>query len=131
MIGLSAFYFLFVIGFAFGFNSWWPVIAFTVLMLNRMLGVITGQAEEGKEMEFVKSMWAVNVACYILSVFFVVVIPLPELGVSKHDLGDLSRMSGEFIDWPHKMIAWGFFYFTLVSVFELWLFRPKPARGVS
>ncbi|MFA6470079.1 MAG: hypothetical protein WCW35_14385 [Bacteroidota bacterium] len=61
LFGLGLFYSLFVIGFAVGFQSWWPIITFWGLMLNRMLSVLTGQAEQGMEQEFVKNMWGVNI----------------------------------------------------------------------
>ena len=85
MIGLGLFYSLFVVGFAVGFNSWWPIIAFWGLLFNRMMSVLTGQAEEGKENEFVKNMWGLNVFCYLVSVFVVILLPLPALRVSPND----------------------------------------------
>jgi hypothetical protein len=118
LVGLGLFYMVFVLGFAFGFRSWWPVIAFSGLMFNRMLSVITGQAEQGKENEFVKNMWGVNVAFYLITVFIAILVPFPELGVSASDLAHLN-MSGDFIEHPEKMMVWGFLYFTAVGYFEL------------
>ena len=118
LLGFGAFYFVFIGAFALGFHSWWPVIAFGGLLLNRMLSVITGQAETGKEQELVKQMWGVNVVCYLVSVFAAILIPFPELGVSPNDLSHLD-MSGDFVDQPHKMMAWGFMYFMLVGWYEL------------
>ncbi len=118
LAGLGFLYMLFVFGFAFGFRSWWPVIAFSGLMFNRMLGVLTGQAVQGTESEYVKQMWGVNVAFYLVSVFIAILVPFPELGVSAADLAHLN-MSGDFIDHPEKMMVWGFLYFTAVGYFEL------------
>ncbi len=118
MIGLGLFYSLFVAGFAVGFHSWWPLIAFWGLLFNRMMSVLTGQAETGKENDFVKNLWALNVFCYLVSIFVVIFLPLPALGVSPGDLSHL-EMSGDFVDQPEKMMAWGFLYFSMVGWFEL------------
>ena len=118
VLGLGLFYFLFVGGFAFSFKSWWPVIAFGGLMFNRMMSILTGQAEAGKEYEFVKNMWGMHIFCYLISVFAVIFIPLPALGVSQNDLSHLN-ISGDFVDHPEKMMAWGFLYFSLIGWFEL------------
>lgn len=119
LLGMGLFYTLFVAGFAVGFNSWWPVIAFWGLMFNRMLSVLTGQAGQGKGDDFVKSMWAATVVCYLVSVFAAILLPLPALGVSPEDLAHLD-ISGDFVDEPHRMLAWGFLYFTFVGLFELY-----------
>lgn len=131
IIGLGLFYTLFVAGFAVGFNSWWPVITFWGLMFNRMLSVLTGQAEEGKGNEFVKNMWGVNVFCYLISVFITILLPLPALGISSNDLSHLN-ISGDFVDQPEKMMAWGFLYFSMVGWFELktprWVQQPNTVQ---
>ena len=118
LLGLSLFYLVFILGFSLGFRSWWPVIAFGGLMFNRMMSVFTGQAEKGKENEFVKNMWGINVFCYLVSIFIAILLPLPELGVTSESLSHLD-MSGDFVDEPHRMMAWGFLYFTFVGYFEV------------
>ncbi|MFA6457016.1 MAG: hypothetical protein WCW40_09365 [Bacteroidota bacterium] len=124
LLGLGLLYSLFVAGFAFAFRSWWPVIAFWGLLFNRMMSVLTGQAEQGKEQELVKSMWGVNTGCYLVAVFAAILLPLPALGVSPDDLAHLD-ISGEFVDEPHRMMAWGFLYFSMVGWFE---FRLKKKQ---
>ena len=118
LFGLGLFYVVFVVGFSFGFRSWWPLIAFGGLMFNRMLSVLTGQAGQGKEYEFFKNMWGVNVASYLVSLFAVLLFPLPAFGVSSNALSHLN-MGGDFIEQPHKMIVWGFLYFSLMGLYEL------------
>lgn len=128
LIGLGLFYSLFVVGFAVSFKSWWPVVAFWGLMFNRMMSVLTGQAEAGKENDFVKNMWGIHVACYLFTVFIVILLPVPAFGVSP---GDLSRIniSGDFVNEPHRMIAWGFLYFTILAWIELKML-PRLSRQV-
>ncbi len=127
LAGLGLFYFLFVAGFALGFASWWPVIAFGVLTLNRMLSALTGQFEQGKERESMMQQWGINVGCYLVALFAALFIPLPEFGVDSSALSHL-HMSGEFVEHPHKMMAWGTFYFLLVGWYEL---RTTPGAAVT
>lgn len=115
--GLGLFYFVFVAGFALGFRSWWPVIAFGGLLLNRMLSVLTGQFEQGKERESAMQQWGINVACYLVSLFAVILLPVPEWGVPSDALAHLD-MSGDFVEQPHTMIAWGTVYYFMVGWFE-------------
>lgn len=119
---LGGFYMLFAGSFAWGFQSWWPVIAFGGLLFNRMLSILTGQSPDGNEQFFAMKMWGVSVAFYLLTVFFAILIPLPALGISSDLLSHLD-ISGEFVDEPHLMIAWGFLYFTLTGLYEFSLFR--------
>ena len=118
MLALGGFYMLFAGGFALGFQSRWPVITFGGLLLNRMLSVLLGQSPEGEEKEFAMKMWGANVLFYLLSVFAAIILPLPALGVSSDQLSHLD-MSGEFVDEPHRMLAWGFLYFLAAGIFEL------------
>lgn len=119
MAGFSAFYLIFVLAFAFGFGDWWPVIAFTGLMLNRLLSVLVGNIPEGEERKRIQGMWAVNVVCYLAGVFATTVLPVPELGVTADHIST-AGLTGEgiWIDEPYRVLAFGFFYFTAVGIFE-------------
>lgn len=118
LLGFGVFYFLFVIGFSLGFRSWWPVITFTGLLINRMLSVLVGQVPTGKERQFVTGQWALNAVCYLVSVFVVILLPVPALGVSSENFAGYS-MTGDFIEQPEKMMAWGMVYFTAIGLFEM------------
>lgn len=63
VLGLGAFYSLFVAGFSLGFHTWWPMLAFWGLTLNRLLSVLLGQAPTGREKTLVMGGWAISVAC--------------------------------------------------------------------
>jgi hypothetical protein len=130
MIGFSAFYMIFVLTFSLGFGDWWPVIAFTGLMLNRLLSVIVGDIPEGEERERVRGMWAINVVCYLVGVFATTLLPVPEFGITP-DVVSAAGLTGEgiWIDEPYRVVAFGFFYFTAVGVFELtniWIHYSSP-----
>ena len=130
LIGFSAFYMIFVLAFSVGFDDWWPVIAFTGLMLNRLLSVIVGDIPEGKERERVRGMWAINVLCYLVGVFATTLLPVPEFGITPDSI-TAAGFTGEgiWIDEPYRVLAFGFIYFTAVGVFEsanIWIHYKSP-----
>ena len=130
LIGFSAFYMIFVLAFSVGFDDWWPVIAFTGLMLNRLLSVIVGDIPEGKERERVRGMWAINVLCYLVGVFATTLLPVPEFGITPDSI-TAAGFTGEgiWIDEPYRVLAFGFFYFTAVGIFEfanIWIHYKSP-----
>lgn len=130
MIGFSAFYMIFVLAFSVGFGDWWPVIAFTGLMLNRLLSVIVGDIPEGKERDRVRGMWAINVLCYLVGVFATTLLPMPEFGITSDAIA-AADLTGEgiWIDEPYRVLAFGFFYFTTVGIFEsadIWIHTNSP-----
>jgi len=141
MIGLGAFYTLFVAGFAAGFKTWWPLASFWGLMLNRMLGQLLGQAPDGEEKAFLQRGWAVSVMCYLLGVFVTTLAPIPRLGLVGAFRDGLPG-SGLWVSQPQRVVAFGFIYFTLVGLSELaghrWLpaapggaVRPAAASGAA
>lgn len=116
-LGLGTFYMIFAAAFGFGFHSWWPVITFGGLLFNRLLSILTGQAPDGEEMFFTMKMWAASVVFYLFTIAIVMILPFPALGVSTEQLGQLD-VSGEFVEKPHLVMAWGFLYFLFTSVLE-------------
>jgi hypothetical protein len=132
MLGFFGFYILFVLAFSFGFGEWWPIVAFTGLMLNRMLSVLVGNLPEGEERERVRSMWAVNVFCYIVGVFATIMLPIPAMGITPEAISN-SGLTGEgiWIEEPYRLAAFGFLYFTAVGFFELMIERRSLVRTPS
>ncbi len=134
ILGLGAFYTLFVGGFAIAFKALWLLWNFWGLTLNRLLGVLIGQAPAGNEKEFVMRGWAVSTMCYLLFAFATTLLPFPALGVT-HEIAQRQALPGDglWIDAPHRAIAFGFLYFTTVGVSELfhhaWL--PAGTQGAA
>jgi hypothetical protein len=120
MIGLGGFYTLFVGAFSFAFHSVWPLISFWGLMLNRMLGVIVGQAPAEDQKAFVQRTWVTSVLLYMGACFFTILVPLPRLGLTNEVVGSLHLPgSGLWVSQPHRVMAFGFLYFTGVALSEL------------
>lgn len=120
LLGLGAFYTLFVGGFALVFKQWWPLWSFWGLTLNRLLGVILGQAPAGEEAAFMRRTWAATVLFYLVFTFATTLLPVPRLGVTS-EVVDRAALPGTglWIDQPWRVLAFGFLYFTAVGVSEL------------
>ena len=80
IVGLSIFYSVFAGGFSWAFRDWFPLLAFWGLTLNRLAGVIVGQAPEGRERMLVQKGWAASAILYLLGAGLTAFLPLPALG---------------------------------------------------
>jgi hypothetical protein len=124
IIGLGIFYTLFVGGFAFMFEQWWPVWAFWGLILNRLLGVLLGKAPTGQEKIMLQTSWAIGVFCYVMLVFATILLPVPVLGVSSEAIAQQGFTArGLWIDEPYRLMAFGFLYFIVIGLAELFSYR--------
>ena len=132
LVGLGLFYSLFVGGFALGFHTWWPLAAFWGLTLNRLLGVLVGQAPAGGERRLIMAGWAASAILYLGLCTLTLFLPLPRFGLTSEFVRGLHLpSSGVWIEQPHRVIAFGAAYFTLVGCSELaghrWLGRGAQA----
>jgi len=120
ILGLGAFYTLFVGAFALAFGTWWPLGAFWALTLNRLLGILLGQvpSEDGKL--FIMRGWAVAVMAYLGAVFATTLLPVPALGIDAAVRAAANLTGGGlWIDEPQRVIAAGFLYFAALGLSEL------------
>ena len=117
LTGLGAFYSLFIGSFGWRFGTLWPLGIFWLLIVNRMIEVLAGEAPDGMERTIMKRGWAAGVLFYLLSVMLTTVLPVPQLGISGSvvTLQDLTG-SGLWIDQPWTVIAAGSLYFTLIGL---------------
>lgn len=133
ILGLGLFYSLFVGGFALGFSTWWPLYAFWGLTLNRMLGVLIGDAPVGQERKYVRAGWALSVMYYLGGAFATVLLPVPALGLT-HEVRTALDLPGEgmWVDEPQRVLAFGVVYFALTGVGELlgWARNETFLKGV-
>lgn len=133
VLGFGLFYTLFVGGFAMAFEVWWPFFAFWGLILNRLLGVVLGDAPRGKEEFYVRAGWALGVMYYLFAVTVTLLTPLPELGLTRTARDALSLPgSGQWVDEPYRVLAFGVLYFGLHAVGELlgWARNERFLQGV-
>ena len=127
MLGLGAFYTLFVSGFALAFKTWWPIASFWFLTFNRLAGTIFRVAPSGQERNHMQASWAVGVLFYIMFVMITTILPVPKFGITSavRASQDLPG-SGEWISHPEKVIAFGFLYFLFTGISELFNHRWLP-----
>ncbi len=131
VLGLGAFYSVFVIGFSLAFKTAWPLITFWGQTLNRLMGAMMGPGVSGKQKLYIQSMWAATAMFYLGGVFLTTLLPIPRLGITSavESAANLPG-SGLWIDDPWRPAAFGFLYFTGVGLVELfqehWLRNMKP-----
>jgi hypothetical protein len=124
IIGLGVFYTLFVGAFALAFEQWWPLWAFWGLVLNRLLGIVLGKVLTGQEKKMIETSWAIGVFCYVMLVFATVILPVPSFGVTSEVIARQGfTMGGLWIDEPQRMMAFGFLYFSVIGLTELFSYK--------
>lgn len=120
VLGLGGLYTLFAGGFALAFRAWWPVLLFWGLTLNRLLGVVLGQAPSGAERALIQRGWGVATLCYLLAVCASAFLPVPALGVDRAAISAAQLpSSGLWIEQPQRALAAGVLYFTALGLWEL------------
>jgi hypothetical protein len=133
VLGLGLLYSVFVVAFAWGFQSWWPVYAFWGLTLNRMLGIMTGDAPVGRERQYVKAGWALSALYYLGCVVLTSLLPVPALGITSEVQSALDLPgNGQWVDQPQRVLAFGVLYFSLSGLGELlgWARNETFLKGV-
>jgi hypothetical protein len=127
LLGLTAFYGIFIAAFSFAFKSTWPLFAFGWLFLSRFAGLWmhNGNAQR----EFVSGVWIRSVIYYLLGVFATIFIPLPALGLTPEFVASMHLSgSGLWIDKPQTVIVFGALYFGALARFKFYLIdKAAPA----
>jgi hypothetical protein len=117
-LGFGAFYLLFFIAFAFAFRSWWPMLAFLLLMGNRLFSVLLSDNLTMTQKSMVIAEWAMAVAFYILCVAATIIVPVEPMGAN---IQLSTGGSGEWELRPYKALAAGVFYFALMSMAKFFI----------
>jgi len=121
MLALGGFYTLFVGGFSLGFKTWWPLVSFWGLMLNRLMSVLVGHAPSVDQKALVQRGWAVSAMAYLFGCFVTVLLPIPRLGITS-EIVSRANLPGDglWVDQPWRVVAFGFLYFAAVGWSELY-----------
>jgi len=122
--GLSLFYILFVAGFSAAFQTWWPMVAFLVLTLNRLLGLLIGKEPTGEEKNASHFFWGFSALMYIVLAAVTTIFPVPGFGITG-EVVQLQEFSGDGL-WevePQRVIAFGFLYFGAICLYDLFSSR--------
>lgn len=132
VLGIGAFYTLFVAGFSLAFRTWWPLASFWGQMGNRLLSVWLGHAPSEEQKQRIQRGWGLTCVCYLLGCFATVLLPIPRLGLTP-EVVSRANLPGEglWIDQPWRVAAFGFLYFMLVGWSELYEHRWAATRERS
>ena len=117
LCALTAFYLLFIVGFSLAFHSVWPIIAFGWLFVSRFAHVWAnnGDAQIGQAM----ALWVGSAVTYVIGAIVTVVLPLPALGLTNDFVASMHLSgSGEWIDRPQTVMAFGAIYFAIQSAMK-------------
>lgn len=92
--------------------------------LNRLTPLLLGQAPDGQEKAMVMRGWAAGAVFYLLCVGVTTLLPLPRFGITAAVVS-AQELPGEglWIEQPHRLIAFGFLYFSAWGISELYAHR--------
>ena len=128
--GFTLLYGLFIGSFALGFETWWPVLAFTWLAGAKLVSIATDMRHTRRQQQRMRGYWGVSALFYLLAVFATVFIPFPELGITRHGAAYGIPGSGHWVSHPNSVIAAGLLYFGLLAVTKL-VERPTWWRNMK
>lgn len=120
LLALSAMYGLFILMFVWVFRQWWPLFVFGWLLLGKFSRVLFGAATPDQDAAAQRALWGTSAAAYVLGVLITVMLPMPRLGVVPEVIPQLRLTgSGLWVDEPHRLLAFGFLYFTVLAIAKL------------
>jgi hypothetical protein len=112
LTGLTGLYLTFIVAFALAFASTWPIFAFAWLFASRFIHIWTHPVQSADETARMLQLWAVSVVAYIFGALATVFLPLPRLGMTPQFVASMHLSgSGEWIDRPYTVLAFGLLYF--------------------
>lgn len=127
LCGLSAFYALFIVGFALIFDSAWPLFAFGWLFVSRFMQLwrpLGGVAAQQLTMQ-----WVASGLTYVVGAIATVSLPLPRLGLTPQFVASMHLTGGgEWVERPYTVLAFGASYFAV----QAWIkYAALPARPAA
>jgi len=133
---LGAGYLLFIGAFALAFDAWWMLGAFAWLCFGKVQAIWTGAPPTERDQFHAGAGWALGVAVFLGAVLLsVMVYPLPPLGagVEMRDAAGFDAKGGVWEAEPHRALAGGVLYFTLMGLsrpFLAWA-QARPVRRLE
>jgi hypothetical protein len=139
MVGLSLFYFLMLTAFAVSYHALWPILAFAWLLVGKIAWVWSnprGADDEitGRQM----AAWAGSVVLFLIGAVVTAGADVPRWGMTadvQPRFGLDMASSGVWEAQPHRVVAFGVFYFGvtflvkgLLALFDGWRARRTRTR---
>ena len=124
----SSMYLLFIAAWAWTFRAWWPLLALAWLVAGK-LALAWQPLPDADKRDRIMSDWGISALSYLGGVFATLMLPLPRLGLTGDVVAaaDLPG-SGEWVDKPHTVVAFGLIYFAVLATGKLrgWRLPGKP-----
>jgi hypothetical protein len=130
--GLGAFYLVFMSAFAWGFDAWWMLAAFTWLCFGKIQALWTGAPPTEDDRMVAMASWAFGVVAFLGAVGLTVIADVPRLGVTDalREAAGFPASGGAWESEPHRALAGAVVYFTIVGLsrplFSYWQGRSQP-----
>jgi hypothetical protein len=109
---LTALYLTFILGFALAYQSVWPIAAFAWLFVSRFVHLWTHPVEDATDTRRMMLLWVASGVTYVFGAALTVLLPLPRFGLTPEFVASMHLSgSGEWIDRPYTVLAFGALYF--------------------
>lgn len=139
VLGLGAFYLLFMAVWSREFSSLWPLLFFLWLLGAKLVDLLLGRRTPDELRQRQMGMVGMSTRFYLLCVFATLFLPIPRLGLTHHGHYYGMPGGGEWVSHPHVVIAALVGYFGLLALakFRAWdvafarqAQQQKPGRKV-
>ncbi|MBI1320427.1 MAG: hypothetical protein GC168_15990 [Candidatus Hydrogenedens sp.] len=121
---LLGFYILFSAAFSAMYGGPWPLIAFLLLALPRIPGIVLHPPDEDTQFVMMAN-WAGMTCLYLGSIFVTLIYEVPALGVTPDVIAAQNfSVGGEWTDQPYRVMACGALYFTGLALLNLLMSLP-------
>lgn len=131
LLGLGAFYCLFVGAWAWQFKAWWPLLFFLWLLGTKLVPVLTNRREAEEALWRAIGLVSASTLFFLLAVPAALFLPLPELGLTRHGRHYGVPGSGAWVSEPHTAIAAAVIYFGLLALAKLLAWDTAFARNAQ
>ncbi len=116
VLGFGAFYLLFVSVWSLVFQVWWPFVAFGWLLVGKLVLALDLSRTSAERRAAMQTRWGMSILVFVLGAFATTILPLPRLGIGVDLVSRLGLPgTGLWVEQPHRVVAFGFFYFTTLA----------------
>lgn len=131
ILGFGALYLVFILGWAWQFQAWWPLLALVWLLAGK-LSLVLQSLPTADQRHQLQSGWAIGVMAYLVGASLTVFLPIPRLGLTRSVVAaaDLPGAGGLWMSHPQTVVAFGAFYFTVLALVKLFDWR-LPANQLK
>lgn len=129
---LGAAYMIFIVLFAYAFDSTWPIFAFGWLLLGRFAHLWSHPVENSADSQRMVMLWVESGITYIFGAILTSQIPLPALGLSPDFVASMHLTGGGArVERPQSVLAFGAIYFAVQAWLKYGMAKPAGTPAAS